>query len=741
MRRLLQLIGAMSRWERWTLGVLAVLAVVSLFGLSRIFYLRNTELLPGTGGTYIEGSVGELQPLDPWFIVQNDVNRDIVSLVFSGLLRYNPHSKKIEEDLATMKRSGDGRVYTLTLKDDIFWHDTTKSEPHPVTADDVVFTFSTIQQAGFPNPLLQENFRGVKIDKIDEKTVKFTLERPYNFFPSNLTLGLLPKKSFDGIPISKLIETVDFGLAPVGAGPYKVKTVVRTELSTEVTLERFDRTLPPPYRLDRVVFRIFPDYSSLLTDLRNLDGVRLVPRNEKGEPIIPKRFTALNYTLPQYVALFFNLEKPALQDQKLRQGLQQGTDKQKIVDLLHESVIVDTPLLEINQSDWHYKFDPDAAQGALFASKWNVPERVRLQRVLEEEDANKAGLVRPPSPVVLLKAGGSLTLSGAYTSIPRDAIINGIHIGYSGTNSGTWIVQLPFLTGTGALQPGVNLVKITAGKGRIVDSFYVTGVSSNADGERALQERKLADLYRQTRDGKLTGAQAVNIQQLVMDNGMLRRRVASDPPSIRINEKGEPLKITILTSNKPDAYGLVAQEIKRQWAQLGVLVTVDVPTNAEDFQERLLRRQYDVVLFGQSLLDNLDSFPYWHSSGVQKLTGNDKDLRSDAYNLSQYVSFKADSALNEIRETNDEDDRQKALKTLQGILKDDVPAIFLYSPVYVFAHHSDILGVELGALSLHSDRFLTLNNWYIKQERVFKNGKSWLSFPGWIFVFMTGQDA
>jgi ABC-type transport system substrate-binding protein len=226
-----------------------------------------------------------------------------------------------------------------------------------------LFTFQTIQQPGFPNSLLQQNFRGVTIAKIDERTVTFTLSEPYSFFPSNLTLGLIPKKSFEGIPVTKLDQVLDFAFKPIGAGPYKVKTIVPTELSSEVTLERFERPFPPNYRLDRVVFRIFSDYATLLSDLRTLQGVRLVPRNKNGEALTPRHFVAREYTLPQYVALFFNLSRTKLQDGKLRLGLQLGTNKQAIVDDIQETHVIDTPLLEIDASDWRYQFDSEAAKG------------------------------------------------------------------------------------------------------------------------------------------------------------------------------------------------------------------------------------------------------------------------------------------------------------------------------------------------------------------------------------------
>jgi ABC-type enterochelin transport system permease subunit len=100
MVRPLQTLLSMTRWERWVAASLVLAALLSAAGLVRQFYIDNTVVTPTSGGTYIEGSVGQILPLNPWFIVQNDVNRDIVSLVFSGLLKYNPQTKKIEEDLA-----------------------------------------------------------------------------------------------------------------------------------------------------------------------------------------------------------------------------------------------------------------------------------------------------------------------------------------------------------------------------------------------------------------------------------------------------------------------------------------------------------------------------------------------------------------------------------------------------------------------------------------------------------------
>jgi ABC-type transport system substrate-binding protein len=720
-------------WQQWVIFALAVAFVFSLGMLLRRFYVQNTVLVPDTGGTYIEGSVGEFLPLNPWFTITNDVNRDIVSLVFAGLLKYNPETQEIEPDLATMEVSNDGRIYELTLKDGIEWHDSTSASPHYVTVDDVLYTFQTVQDPVFPNSLLRQNFQGVTLEQLDDRTIRFKLEEPYRFFPSNLTLGLLPKRSFEGVPVDRLDQVLDFGFAPIGAGPYAFKGLVQTELSTEATLERFERPMEPSFHLERVVFRIFPDYPTLLSDLRNLHGVRLVPRNDDGEPLVPRRFEPVNYTLPQYVALFLNFDHPILQDPTLRLALQLGTNKQAIVDSIDETSIVDTPLLELDTSDWRYQYDQTAAQGALFNSDWHLPEKVRLQRLLEMDEANSVGELKI-NPVILLDTGAVLTVTGSIVTVgSTGGLLNGLPLTEHPTQSGAWIAALPTV-GTGSLKIGFNRVTLQNDQGDPVDSTYVQRTHTSRDYRSALLEQEILQLFLQSRAGAIPEADRITVGDLFLQDGYLRRRESTDPTDIRVNSQGERLSLRLLTSNNPPQYRQIAEQIAEQWRALGVHVGIDIPETRADFEEKMLKRDYDVLLFGQSLLDNLDSYPYWHSSGVQKQTDQRNELLIDAYNLSQYKSLNSDSLLELIRKTGDADERTEALQELRTILRDDVPAVFLYSPIYTFAYHQNLRGVELGKLSLHSDRFLTLHNWYVKEHRIFKSGKGWLSFFSWLFT-------
>ncbi len=738
-RTLLSLFSASRRFQGWIIAICILAFLGSLAGLLYRFWLDSTVQVPARGGTYIEGSVGEVMPWNPWFTMQNDVNRDIVSLVFSGLQQYDPETREVKDDLGTLSASADGKVYTVTLHDHLFWHDTTAENPHPVTADDILFTFQTIQDPAFPNPPLRENFAGVKIEKVNNKTVTFTLDEPYAYFRTNLTFGLLPKRSFDGIPVARLEQTgVEFGLKPVGAGPYRLKSFAQTDLSSEVILEKFQRPLSEQYRLERVIFKVFPDYLSLLSDLGNLDAIRVVPQSDDGHPVIPNNFQARTYTLPQYVALFFNLDNPIVADQKLRLGLQLGTDKQAIVDAVDNGVIVDTPLLEIDTSDWRYQFDPDAAQGSLYESQWYFPEKIRLQDLLEKRETNRVGSLKV-EPVVLLATGSTLTLTGNFDNVPKPRV-NGVRV-QTGASSGQWIVTLPTDTsGTGALVPGENIIRLTNEEGRILDSASLLRVTDEATLARAQAEQQLVERFVASRDDDLPADQRLTAADLKLDGGFLRLRTPDDTIGIRQNDAGRTLKLVLLTSSSPPAYKIVADKIAEQWRQLGVDVSVEVPSTRADFESRLLRRQYDVLLYGQSLLNNLDAYPYWHSSDVQKQTDDENELRLDAYNLSQYASTEADVLLEKIRGTNNEDERLGAIASLREVLKRDTPAIVLYTPVYTYAHRDDIRGVDLGHLSMHADRMHSLSKWYVRQERVFKPGLGWTSFFSWLGGQLDGSS-
>jgi peptide/nickel transport system substrate-binding protein len=286
---------------------------------------------------------------------------------------------------------------------------------------------------------------------------------------------------------------------------------------------------------------------------------------------------------------------------------------------------------------------------------------------------------------------------------------------------------------SGALHIGTNIVRLTDAKGNVLDTAYIDRYADSARFAKARSEQELVEAFVASREESLPASKRITTRDLFLDDGFLRKRTADDQPHTRVNARGEPLTLTLLTSNSPETYPIVADLIAKQWAQIGVTVNVVIPDSRRVFEERMLKRDYDIVLFGESLLDNLDSYPYWHSGQIQDRSGEAKNLKVDALNLSQYTSIEADALLTKIRQTRDPALRDRALTQLNALLKKDVPAIFLYSPLSIFGYRDRIGGIAVANLSLHSDRFQTMEQWYVHTRREFKDGKSWWSFVPWLF--------
>jgi len=349
--------------------VVAVVVVVLLFQ-SVVDLFKRPELFAGEGGYYTEGLLNERPTLlNPVYTDLAEANRDISSLIFSGLTRYDPSLQAFVKDLAELKISEDKKTYTFTLRDGVTWHD-----GEPLTAADVFFTFhDVIQHEDFQNPVLHANFDGVEVKQIDEKTVEFVLSKPNSFFITNLNVGILPEHILAGIPVMELPQS-SFNFHPVGTGPYKVDDPleVLTDGRQRVLLslsEDFYATKP---KIQNIRFHIYPDADSMLKEQGTLNIIAKVPRPVQDEIEGAGRFDLLKYELPQYTAVFMNMDSPILQKDKVRIALQKAIDKEKLLEVLPNKTRVDTPLMSLDQAEWLYKVNIEEAQGALFDSGYKM---------------------------------------------------------------------------------------------------------------------------------------------------------------------------------------------------------------------------------------------------------------------------------------------------------------------------------------------------------------------------------
>ncbi len=166
------------------------------------------------------------------------------------------------------------------------------------------------------------------------------------------------------------------------------------------------------------------------------------------------------------------------------------------------------------------------------------------------------------------------------------------------------------------------------------------------------------------------------------------------------------LSLKITTSTLPEL-AQVAQILKEQWAKIGVEVTVET-LQTPQLQQVIKDRNYNALLFGEILDLDSDPFSLWHSSQKQKL----------GLNLALYDNKTADALLQDARESLNPLDRAKKYDDFQKIVISDIPAVFLYNPLYLYPQTSVINGATTEVISAPSERFANIEKWYIDTKRI-----------------------
>lgn len=181
----------------------------------------------------------------------------------------------------------------------------------------------------------------------------------------------------------------------------------------------------------------------------------------------------------------------------------------------------------------------------------------------------------------------------------------------------------------------------------------------------------------------------------------------------KIKQKGKEsvltLRATIMTSDWPDLIR-TAELLKSMLHEIGMEITISSFPFTELELNTIRPRNFDMLLFGQVYGYEADPFPFWHSS----------QLKDPGLNIALYANKRIDKILEETRKSNDSVTREKNYLEFKNILSQDLPAVFLYSQLYLYLIPKDVHGIELSKISLPADRFNTINTWYRETKRVWK---------------------
>lgn len=175
-------------------------------------------------------------------------------------------------------------------------------------------------------------------------------------------------------------------------------------------------------------------------------------------------------------------------------------------------------------------------------------------------------------------------------------------------------------------------------------------------------------------------------------------------------EKGSaPLKITVKT---PNLWPLkdIAQRIKRDWEAIGISVSVQTIDPQIITDEVIRTRNYEVLLFGNTVSYDPDPFTFWHSS----------ERFYPGLNLSLYQNADIDKLILKMRKAGLESgNRDDLLAQFQEKVANDYPALFLVSPDFLYITKSTIPGITIDPITMPHDRMNNITDWYLATRRIF----------------------
>jgi peptide/nickel transport system substrate-binding protein len=178
---------------------------------------------------------------------------------------------------------------------------------------------------------------------------------------------------------------------------------------------------------------------------------------------------------------------------------------------------------------------------------------------------------------------------------------------------------------------------------------------------------------------------------------------------------GRTLGFRLVTDGQPER-ARAAQEIARQWGELGIVVDVE-QLDGPELQRRLAAHEFDLALHGwQRLGPDPDVFELWHSSQA-----------ASGLNYAGLEDEQIDELLAEARSNADIVARAAAYAAFQTRWVELAPSITLFQPLFVYDADVNLRGLPFGQIATETgtpqllygreSRFRSVTDWYIRSAR------------------------
>ncbi len=171
----------------------------------------------------------------------------------------------------------------------------------------------------------------------------------------------------------------------------------------------------------------------------------------------------------------------------------------------------------------------------------------------------------------------------------------------------------------------------------------------------------------------------------------------------------ERLSFEIATNDTPElakAADIIAENLRAA----GIEAIPKVYETGSLNQDIIRPRKFQALFFGEVVSSQSDLYAFWHSS----------QIKDPGLNIAGYANRKVDKLLETGLATLDPLKEAATYAAFLHEIDTDTPAVFVYSPSYIYAVRSSLPGITLGRVTAPEDRFSGINTWYLATDRVWK---------------------
>lgn len=344
------------------------------------------EEVGNTGGQVIYGQTTDISTMNSP-LVDDTYSSQIVGLVFEPLIGGSViDGSDVASGLAeSWDISEDGLVYTLHLRQNVFWHDGEQFD-----ADDVIATFDGALGEGSLSPRVATITNVLaSYRKVDQFTVEFVAKNRVRTFTIDALgqFNILPEHIWGGVaPADWPTHPGSTGQDPtqvIGTGPFKFVEWVPGD---HVTLARNDNywdTTGIP-NIDEFIFRVLPEASAAVQALvtGEIDLLESVPPAQAGDLSQDPNLVIASWDTFRFNWFSLN-QDPALNtkfvDVQVRQAMMYALDRQLLAESVYFGYAIQAdgtqPVLSFayappEEINTIYNYDPDRARQLLAEAGW-----------------------------------------------------------------------------------------------------------------------------------------------------------------------------------------------------------------------------------------------------------------------------------------------------------------------------------------------------------------------------------